>query len=270
MSRPQQPEEARGEARDWNGNVILDRDGSRVGRLEHVYLDRDSDAPTWGVVKAGRKHPFVPLHNATASKGMIQVPVSRRQVESVPAVASETDLDPDTEATLSRHYSQTDEREHAPRGSSSLAVRRSRGAVSGGLLVLLGAWGALIPFVGPYFGYTFGTTAPWLFTFDRLWLNILPGIAVLLGGLMLGPSANRVSGSLGAELAMAGGIWFLIGPSLSQLWGTGGPGAPIGAPTGPPVLQVLEQIGFFYGLGALATALSAFALGRLAGRSVKD
>ena len=32
-----------------------------------------------------------------------------------------------------------------------LQMRRSRGAASGFLLVLLGAWGALIPFVGPYF-----------------------------------------------------------------------------------------------------------------------
>ncbi len=65
-------------------------------------------------------------------------------------------------------------------------MQRSRGAGSAILLVLLGIWGAIIPFVGPYFGYTFGVVVPWFFTYDRLWLDILPGIAVFLGGLILG------------------------------------------------------------------------------------
>jgi hypothetical protein len=156
------------------------------------------------------------------------------------------------------------------RAGGTMAIRRSRGAVSGFLLVLLGIWGALIPFVGPYFGYTFGVTVPWFFTYDRLWLDILPGIAVFLGGLILGPSANRASGGFGAWLAVIGGIWFTIGPVVSQLWRVGGLGAPIGAPLGPNWLHVLEQLGYFYGLGALVTALAAFALGRLTVRSVHD
>ncbi len=156
------------------------------------------------------------------------------------------------------------------RKGSALTMQRSRGAVSGTLLILLGIWGAVIPFIGPYFNYTFGVTEPWFFTWDRLWLNILPGVAVFLGGLILGPSANRASGGLGAWLALSGGIWFTIGPVISQLWRAGGPGAPIGEPFGATWWQVLEQLGYFYGLGALVTALAAFALGRLTVRSAKD
>jgi hypothetical protein len=146
---------------------------------------------------------------------------------------------------------------------SALVMPRSRGAVSGSFLALLGVWGAMIPFIGPYFSYAFGVADPWFFTLDRLWLNILPGLVVLLGGLILGPSADRFSGGLGAWLALAGGFWFIIGPVLSQLWGTGGPSSPIGAPLGTNWIQVLEQLGYFYGLGAVITALAAFALGRL-------
>ena len=36
-----------------------------------------------------------------------------------------------------------------------LRVPRSRGALNGGLLVLLGIWGGLIAFVGPYFHYAY-------------------------------------------------------------------------------------------------------------------
>ena len=153
---------------------------------------------------------------------------------------------------------------------SVLAMRRSRGAVSGVLLVLLGSWGAVIPFIGPYYGYAFGVSDPWVLTLDRLALNVLPGIAVLVGGLILGWSANRAGGGLGAWLALSGGIGFTIGPVLSQLWGARGPDRPIGEPLGANWTQVLAQLSYFYGLGALVTALAAFALGRLSMRSPKD
>jgi hypothetical protein len=150
---------------------------------------------------------------------------------------------------------------------SGLAIRRSHGAMSGLLLVLLGLWGAVIPFVGPYFAYAFGVADPWYFTVDRLWLNVLPGLAVFLGGLILASSTDRAKARQGAWLALTGGIWFTIGPVLSQLWQAGGIGAPIGEPLGTNWMRILEQLGYFYGLGALITALAAVALGRFSRRS---
>ena len=49
-----------------------------------------------------------------------------------------------------------------------LQVPRSRGAVSGLLLVLLGLWGALIPLVGPYFHYAYTPTSAWTLTTGRV------------------------------------------------------------------------------------------------------
>ena len=42
-----------------------------------------------------------------------------------------------------------------------LRVPRTRGVLSGLLLVLLGAWGALVPFVGPYFHYAYTPDTAW-------------------------------------------------------------------------------------------------------------
>ena len=45
-------------------------------------------------------------------------------------------------------------RVHAERPSRT-ATARSRGAMTGLLLMLLGAWGAIVPFIGHYWGYGF-------------------------------------------------------------------------------------------------------------------
>ena len=145
-----------------------------------------------------------------------------------------------------------------------MRIARSTGAVSGLLIALLGIWGALIPFVGPYFDYSFGTNSTWHYTADRLWLNILPGALALLAGLLLLTASRRTTGSLGGWLAVTAGTWFLIGPSVSLTWESGA--GPIGRPLFGSTRQMLELVGYFYGLGALVIALGAFAAGRFVSR----
>jgi hypothetical protein len=90
---------------------------------------------------------------------------------------------------------------------------------------------------------------------------------VALGGLMLGSSTSRANSGWGAGLALIGGIWFTVGPVLTQLWHAGSPSLPIGEPLGATSMRVLEQLGYFYGLGALIITLAAFTLGRFSARS---
>ena len=96
-----------------------------------------------------------------------------------------------------------------------LRVPRSRGALSGALLVLLGLWGGLIAFVGPYFHFAYTPGTAWTYTSGRLWLEILPGIATVLGGLILLASRVRPVAMFGAWLAALGGAWFAVGRVLS-------------------------------------------------------
>ena len=140
-----------------------------------------------------------------------------------------------------------------------LRVPRSRGALNGTLLVLLGAWGGLIAFIGPYFHYAYTPDKAWTYTTGRLWLEILPAVGTVLGGLILGTSASRPSAIFGAWLAALSGAWFALGGLFSTLWSIGGTGQPVG----DKLHRVVEQIGFFTGLGVVIVFLAAVALGRL-------
>jgi hypothetical protein len=138
------------------------------------------------------------------------------------------------------------------------------GAMSGILVIVLGAWGARIPFIGPYFHYAFGSYSSWQFATNRFWLDILPGAVAVLGGFLMLTSSSRAGGLLGGWLAVAAGVWFAIGPTVS-LW-RHAVGNPIGAPMGGHIRQGLEQLGYFYALGVAIATLAGFAMGRFVSR----
>jgi hypothetical protein len=144
-----------------------------------------------------------------------------------------------------------------------LQMRRSRGAFSGFLLMLLGLWGALIPFVGPYFDYAYTPDKAWTYNTGRLWLELLPGAAVFLGGVLLMLARSRHTALFGALLAAAAGAWFTLGPVLSPLWNHHIPMG--GSPASSSVyMRIMEQLGFFTALGVVIVFVAAVALGRIA------
>ncbi len=149
-----------------------------------------------------------------------------------------------------------------------LRVRRSRGVLSGLLLVLLGIWGALVPLVGPYFHYAYTPDKAWTYTTGRLWLEILPGAAVVLGGLIVLASSYRPVAHFGAWLAALSGAWFVLGGLIGATW-IGMHMTP-GTPVGGTATRAFEQIGFFTGLGVAIVLLAAMALGRFSVISVGD
>jgi hypothetical protein len=148
-----------------------------------------------------------------------------------------------------------------------LRVPRSRGALSGSLLIVLGVWGALIPLVGPYFDFGYTPKSGFDLTRARFILELLPGIAAAVGGLLLLVAANRIVASLGAWLAVAGGTWFIVGGTLDRLLHLGSIGAPLHK---SKFGSTLETLLLFTGIGALILFLGAVAVGRLGVVSVRD
>lgn len=149
---------------------------------------------------------------------------------------------------------------HESQRPSRLTMARSRGAVSGPLLMLLGAWGAIIPFIGHYWGYGFTPDNTWTWTTARGWMEVAPGAATFVGGLMLTGASNRVSAMLGGWLAALAGAWFALGLIFSPLWSAGYIGHPSATTTTD---AVWERIGMFDGLGVVIVFLAALGLGRV-------
>jgi hypothetical protein len=141
--------------------------------------------------------------------------------------------------------------------------------MSGVLLMVLGAWAALAPMVGPYLdlAYTPAPNDAWHWTAERGWMEVLPGAAAFLGGLLLLVSTSRVVTMLGGWLAAAAGAWLIVGPPLADTLNL-----DIGTPdpTSSTGVQALESLLFFYGVGAAILLLAGVALGRLSVLSVRD
>jgi hypothetical protein len=144
---------------------------------------------------------------------------------------------------------------------------RSRGAISGLLLVILGAWGALIPFVGPRFNFAYTPDQDWAWSAARGWLEVLPGAAAVSGGLLLIIAGTRVSAMLGAWVAVLAGAWFVVGCQLAPLLGIGSIGDPIAVTDRK---RAALEISYFSGLGVLIVFVAGVALARTAVRLARD
>ncbi|BBZ44764.1 hypothetical protein [Mycobacterium parmense] len=151
--------------------------------------------------------------------------------------------------------------------AGGLRMPRSRGAISGVLLVILGAWGALIPFVGPRFDFAYTPDRDWAWTSARGWLEVLPGAATVVGGLLLIVAANRATAVLGGWLAVLAGAWFVVGEQVAPLLGIGSAGDPVAATERK---RAVLEVSYFSGLGALIIFVGGVVLARTAVRLARD
>jgi len=107
------------EIAEWHGRDLIDSDGERIGRLEEVYFDVETDEPQFGTVKEGflgRHLTFVPLTGIVIGPDNLQVPVTKEQVKQAPNIDLHgDDLSPADESSLYHHY----QLNYTPSGSQS-------------------------------------------------------------------------------------------------------------------------------------------------------
>lgn len=82
-------DQARWSVAEWHGKMLLDRDAEKIGRLQDVYVDVETDEPQFATVKEGfigRHLTFVPLGGIQIGPDDLQVPVTKEQVRSAPDI----------------------------------------------------------------------------------------------------------------------------------------------------------------------------------------
>jgi hypothetical protein len=92
-----------------------------------------------------------------------------------------------------------------------------------------------------------------------MWLEVLPGVVTLIGGIVVLISRFRPAAVLAAWLATLAGAWFAVGHLIGAAW-TSIPSS--GAPVGGATRAAMEQLGLFTGLGVVILFVAALVLGR--------
>jgi sporulation protein YlmC with PRC-barrel domain len=93
---------------DWHGKTLIDCDGEKIGKLEDVYVDVETDEPQFATVKEGligRHLTFVPLGGIKVGPDSLQVSVSKDQVRDAPNIELRgEELSQADESALYHHY----------------------------------------------------------------------------------------------------------------------------------------------------------------------
>jgi uncharacterized protein YrrD len=93
--------------RDWRGEDVVDRNDEKIGKLEDVYFDSETDAPVFAAVKTGllgRKLTFVPLAEASAAREHLRVSHQKAEVKDAPTTEPDAELSEDEERQIYEFY----------------------------------------------------------------------------------------------------------------------------------------------------------------------
>ena len=91
----------------WIGQDLVDPEHDKIGKIDQVYLDRESGEPTFVAVKTGlfgTKSSLVPIDAAQAHGEHVQVPYGKDQVKDAPNVDADAELSEAEEQQLYEHY----------------------------------------------------------------------------------------------------------------------------------------------------------------------
>jgi uncharacterized protein (TIGR02271 family) len=99
------------DVQDWNGRNLVGSDGSKIGKIDAIYLDDHSGEPEWALVNTGlfgTRSSFVPISGASASGDGVSVPFDKDKVKGAPSIDEDGHLSPQEEAELYRYYGRDD------------------------------------------------------------------------------------------------------------------------------------------------------------------
>lgn len=88
------------------GRKAFDRNGSKIGTVDEVYLDDATGAPEWAAVRTGlfSRDAFVPLEPSELVDNTLHVPYERALIKDAPDFGVGRHLSPEQELQLYHHY----------------------------------------------------------------------------------------------------------------------------------------------------------------------
>ena len=92
---------------DWQGRTLKDRNGDKIGKIDSLYVDEQTDRPEWALVNTGlfgSKSSFVPIAGGAPEGEDVVVQVEAQQVKDAPKMDPDGELSEEQEAELFRHY----------------------------------------------------------------------------------------------------------------------------------------------------------------------
>jgi hypothetical protein len=94
--------------RDWRNHDVVDRNGSKIGQLEAIYVDTSTDMPAFASVRIGmvgrHRLTFVPLNGATVAPSHVRVAYLKKQVKDALQIGTDGELAATDEPGLFEHY----------------------------------------------------------------------------------------------------------------------------------------------------------------------
>ena len=89
------------------GGTVVSSNGDKIGTVEDIYLDRETNKPEWVAVNTGlfgTRSTFVPLAEASSQGSDITVPYDKNTVKGAPNVDASGELSQQEEAELYSYY----------------------------------------------------------------------------------------------------------------------------------------------------------------------
>ena len=95
------------EVKSWSGQEAVGPDGDKVGKIDHLYLDRQTGEPTFAAIKTGLfggNDSLVPVEGASSRDGHIHLAFDKAKVKGAPNVEADGELSEAEEAKLYEYY----------------------------------------------------------------------------------------------------------------------------------------------------------------------
>src|ERR1700760_4680734 len=101
MTTPHAPQQ-------YIGSMVVDAEGSKIGKIGKVYIDEQGGQPMWMRVSTGMfgtRRSFAPVHGARFEDDRVVLAVTKDQVRRAPRIADDAHISDSEKDALYRHYS---------------------------------------------------------------------------------------------------------------------------------------------------------------------